>query len=275
VVQEAVDLPDEPHRAQVPLLERLLRQMRWWPRFETDVAIARFTRSAADLVAITALVTVITAALVGILAGTAAVSLIVVLLGPFVLHSVVRRRLRKQRETFGDQLAAHIDELASAMRAGHGLVSALAAVARSATEPSRGEWTRVVSDEQLGKPLDEAMRSMAQRMQSPEIEQVALVASLHHRTGGNMAEVLERVAEGVRERTDLRRELRALTAQARLSRWVVSLLPPGLIGIITVLDRAYMRPLFTTTGGVVMVGISLVLLIIGSLVMRRLTEIKV
>jgi tight adherence protein B len=202
-------------------------------------------------------------------------SLIALPVGPLILRAVVGQRLRRQRELFGEQLAGHIDELASAMRAGHGLAAALAVVAQSATEPSHREWTRVVTDERLGKPLEEAMHSMAERMNSHEIEQVALVASLHSRTGGNMAEVLERVAEGVRERAELRRELKALTAQARLSRWVVTLLPPALIAIFTLLDRAYMRPLFTTSGGIVMLGICAALLVIGSLIMRRLTEIKV
>jgi tight adherence protein B len=183
--------------------------------------------------------------------------------------------LRKQRQLFGDQLAPHLEELASAMRAGHGLVAGLVAMVASAAEPSRAEWGRVLADEQLGMPLDIAMRSLAKRMDCDDVEQVALVATLHSRTGGNMAEVLDRVADGVRERADLRRELRALTSQARLSRWVVTALPPALIGVIELIDPAYMRPLLTTTLGIVMLGIALVLLIAGSMVMRAVTEIKV
>jgi tight adherence protein B len=112
-------------------------------------------------------------------------------------------------------------------------------------------------------------------MASDEIEQVALIASLHNRTGGNMAEVLDRVAEGVRERADLRRELQALTSQARLSRWVVTLIPPAVAGAVMVLDPTYMKPLFTTTTGIIMLAVATTLVIIGSLVMAKMTEIKV
>lgn len=255
-------------------LERWLSRMSWWPRFKEDVEIAGFTRPAAEIVAIDAAGTAGLAVLVGAAVGAPALSLLMVPLGPLTLRSLVRHRMRKQRRLFADQLAPHLEELASTLRAGHGLVSGLAEMVRSAAEPSRGEWGRVLADERFGMALDAAMRGLARRMDCSDVEQVALVASLHHRTGGNMAEVLDRVAEAVRERADLRRELTALTAQARLSRWVVTALPPGLVGVITLIDPHYMRPLFHGVG-IVMLGIALVLVIIGSLVIRALTEIKV
>jgi tight adherence protein B len=112
-------------------------------------------------------------------------------------------------------------------------------------------------------------------MDSDDIGQVALVAELHHRTGGNMAEVLERVADSVRERADLRRELNALTAQARLSRYVVTALPPVVAGAVALLNPKYIQPLFNTTAGVTLVIIACGLLIGASVVMRAITNVKV
>lgn len=272
---EAVEIPDQLSSSRFPALQRFLERMSWWPRFQEHVEIARLSHSAIELVVITAVVTIVFVVLAGAVVGAPAAGLIFLPIGPFVLHFVVLSRARKQQELFGEQLAPHLEELASAMRAGHGLASGLAAMAKSATEPSRGEWGRVVADEQLGRSLDTAMHSMGTRMDCPDVEQVALVAALHGQTGGNMAEVLERVAEGVRERTELRRELKALTAQARLSRWVVSLLPPVLIGIITAIDPSYMKPLFTTRGGIIALVVAGVLLACGSLAMRAVTDIKV
>jgi tight adherence protein B len=256
-------------------LEQILRQMSWWPRFKDNVENAGFTLAASDIVARAAGMTIIVAALIGLVVGSAAVSLLVIPFGLIAVRSLVRYKLAKRRQAFAEQLATHLEELASAMRAGHGLVSGLMAVARSASEPSRTEWTRVLTDEQLGMPLEEAMRALAGRMGSDDVEQVALVASLHHRTGGNMAEVLDRVSEGVRERGELRRELRALTSQARLSRWVVTVLPFALVLIIEIIDPKYMRPLFQTTGGFIVLAFAGVLVTIGSLIMRMFTEIKV
>jgi len=154
-------------------------------------------------------------------------------------------------------------------------VAGISSMAESASEPSHSEWSRVVADEQLGMPLEEAMRPLARRMDSKDIGQVSLVASLHNRTGGNMAEVLERVADSVRERAELRRELQALTAQARLSRYVVTALPLVVAGAIAVINPNYIKPLFNTTAGIVLVFIAGALLITASLVMRAITEIKV
>ena len=145
----------------------------------------------------------------------------------------------------------------------------------AATEPSKGEWARVIADEQLGMPLDAALRSLGARMNCREVEQVALVAALHSQTGGNMAEVLDRIAEGVRERAELRRELNALTGQARLSRWIVTGLPPAIMAIVMVTNPSYLRPLLDTSMGQVMLAIAAVLLISGSLIMKALTRIEV
>ena len=82
-----------------------------------------------------------------------------------------------------------------------------------APEPSRTEFRHVVSDEQLGIPLDESLETVVKRMKSRELEQVALVAALQRESGGNTAEVLDRVSDTIRERAELRRTVRTLTAQ--------------------------------------------------------------
>jgi tight adherence protein B len=273
-VAETREVKSAPTSGALPAIERALQRLSWWPAFQEDVEIARFDRSPTELVAITALVTIAAAALLGIAFGTPLLSLLALAVGPLVLRSIVKHRLTKQRDLFAEQLPTLIQELASAMRAGHSLVSGLTSMARSAPEPSRTEWSRVLADEQLGRPLEEAMEPLIRRMGSNDIRQVALVAALQQRTGGNMAEVLERVADSVRERQELRRELKALTAQARLSRWVVTALPPLVAGAIAVINPGYIEPLFTTSTGVTLLFISAGLLTVASVVMRAITNIK-
>jgi tight adherence protein B len=260
--------------ARYDRVERFLARTGWWPAFKESAEIARLGRSAVELVMIDTAVTVALAALLG-MAGLVPVALLALVLGPLALRSLVRWGVRRQQALFADQLPSHLDEFASALRAGHGLAAGLAASLKSAPEPSRSEWARVVSDEALGTPLDDAMRTLAQRMASDDVEQVALVASLHQRAGGNVAEIIDRVTEGVRERAELRREVRALTAQARMTRWILTVLPFGMIVMISLMSPSYMKPLFTTTGGIVALVIAGVLLMCGSLTLRKLTEIKV
>jgi tight adherence protein B len=116
---------------------------------------------------------------------------------------------------------------------------------------------------------------VARRMASIDLGQVALVSALQRETGGNTAEVLDRVTENVRGRFELRRLVQTLTAQGRMSRWIVSFLPLGLLVLITLVNPEYMQPLYTHTLGRVMLVFAAVMVVAGSLVIRRIVNIKV
>jgi tight adherence protein B len=112
-------------------------------------------------------------------------------------------------------------------------------------------------------------------MESESIEQVAVVAAMHRRTGSSVSEALDRVAEGARERADLQRELRTLTAQGRLARWILTFLPPVILLIMQIISPHYVRPLLHTTAGIVALLIASGMVVLGSLVMKRIVNIEV
>jgi tight adherence protein B len=112
-------------------------------------------------------------------------------------------------------------------------------------------------------------------MNNPDLAQVALVAALQRQTGGSTAEVLERVVETVRERQDLRRQIKTLTAAGRMSRWVVSSLPLVLVIAISLLNPGYLHPLFVHTSGRVLLVFATLLVVGGSFVIKRIVDIKV
>jgi tight adherence protein B len=255
-------------------LQRLLERTSWWDRFELNVEIARLQHGAIELVGLCALATTLLAALALLVSGSPVPAVLFIVLGPLLLNLLVKHLAQKQRDQFAEQLPSLLQEVASSMRGGHALVPALSSMAAAAAQPSHDEWMRVLADEQLGVPLQEALAPMAERMQSEDISQVALVAALQMRTGGNMAEVLERVSDSVRERGELRRELRALTGQARLSRYVVTALPFGVGIFITIVNPSYEKPLYETAVGIAMLIAALILVTIGSIWMRAITEIE-
>jgi tight adherence protein B len=247
-----------------------LEHFQWWPRFREEVDVAAIDRTPADLVMLTVLAALTAAVLLSLLLSAPVIALPVVLTGPMLLWAIVHTRAERQRRLFVDQLPGQLEQVGSAMRAGHSVVAALAALANDAPDPTRRELTRVVTDEQLGVPLDAALRPVARRMACSDIEQLALVATLNQRTGGNMAEVLDLIADGARERADLRRELRALTAQARMSRWIVTALPPAVLGALAVVRPSYLHPLLHTTPGVFALCLATGFVVLGSFVMRIL-----
>src|SRR5205085_6940130 len=203
---------------------------------------------------------------------------LVALLGlaiPFAVRAFIRRKVAKKRQAFAEQLPDNLQVLASALRAGHSFVGALSVVVEDAPEPSRSEFRRVVADEQLGVPLEDALHVVVERMANRELEQVALVGALQRQTGGNTAEVLDRVTDTIRERFELRRTVQTLTAQGRLSRWVVSLLPVFLLIAISFINPGYTHVLYAHTGGRIALGVAFVMIVSGSLVIKKIINIKV
>jgi tight adherence protein B len=252
-----------------------LEHNRWWPPFVLDVEIARSPHTPFYLVKRAAVIGVVVAAFCLLIMGSALLAFVPLLGWPFVLRSLVKRKARKQRELFRDTLPAYLSDLASAIRVGRSFTGALTVVAETADEPTKSELQRSIRDEALGRPLDESLEAVAERMEAPDLDQVALVAALNRRSGSNVAEALDRVAEGARERAELRREVRALTAQAKMSSWVLTSLPGFLLIGVNVISPLYAHPLFHTTIGVVLLGVGAMMVFGGWKVMGKITEIKI
>jgi tight adherence protein B len=253
--------------------ERSFEGSDWWTRFREELDVGRITISPMHIVVWTTAATVIAVYVLALWAGP-----IVALLGlfiPLVVRGMIRRAVARQRNLFASQLPDNLQVLASALRAGHSLVGALSVVVDDSPEPSRTEFRRVIADEQLGVPLEDAIETVAERMKSQDLRQVGLVAALQHETGGNTAEVLDRVADTVRERFELRRLVKTLTAQGRMSRWILTGLPIFLLVLISILNPDYVSPLYTNSAGRVLLIVAAVMVTCGSLVIRRIITIRV
>ena len=252
--------------------ERSLERTRWWSRFKQMLELADIKIPPVQIVAATLILTLFA---MWALSRVAGVLFLVGLGVPFVVRGLINGKIKRKRRLFGDQLPDNLDVLASGLRAGHSLTGALAVVVNNAPEPSRTEFQRVIADEQLGIALADSLEVVVKRMKSRDLEQVALVASVQGETGGNAAEVLDRVTESIRERASLRRLVRTLTAQGRLARWVVSALPVGLLIVVSTLNPDYMKPLFTHTSGRILLVVAALMVTGGSLLIGKIVDIEV
>lgn len=266
-------------RAEVAgmLAERAQRRVeghRWWQDFEHDVELAGFKATAVTIAGWTVLGGVLTSIVVAVVFQSL-LGLFAGLVAPLVTRAVVKRRISKMRSAFAEELPDNLEVLAGALRAGHSLIGAMGVMVDGATEPSKSEFRRVLQDEQLGVPLDDALMVMSRRMDNLDIEQVAIVTRLQREAGGNTAEVLDRVVENIRGRMELRRLVRVLTAQGRIARYILTAIPIVLLFFFLSVNKVWLEPLWLTGPGRFALGTWVVLLIGGWFAIKKIVEIEV
>lgn len=244
----------------------------WWARLERDLEIARIDLTPRQL---TVLALVATVVLFLLLVLFSPVLALLSLLTPLAARAFVRHKLRRVRDDFANQFPLNLQVLASALRAGHSFSGALGVVVENAHEPAKSELRRVLQDDQLGVLPEEAIRRMAERMGSRDVEQVALLAELQRTSGGNSAEVLDIVVETIRERTDLRRLMRTLTAQGRMARWILTALPVFVAAFLFLFHPDMMRAFFGSGIGQAFLLVAVLLVVAGSVLIQRIVEIDV
>jgi tight adherence protein B len=259
------------------LLVRVARPfegMRRWPEFEESLDVARIAMPASQVAGGTVITTLLGTMLIGMVTGSTLFAALGLLI-PVAIRRLVLFKLQRERKHFADQLADNLQVISSALRAGYSLVGAMSVAVEDAPEPTKREFGRVVADEKLGVPLDQGLSVVSRRMKNRDLEQLMLVASLQRETGGNTAEVLDRVADTVRERADLRRMVRTLTAQGRISRWIVTALPVFLALAILAINPGYLDPLFKTAAGHAMIVLAVLFLVAGSGAIKKIVTIEV
>jgi tight adherence protein B len=254
--------------------ESSVSSWRWWQAFKEDVELADIQMPAGRIALWTAVLGLVLGLLFVLITGSG-LAIVFGAVAALIARMYVKIKLRRKRAAFAEQLPDNLEVLASALRAGHSLVGAMSVVVDDAPEPSRTEFRRVIADEQLGVPLDDALGRTVQRMENKDLDQVALVASLQRDTGGNSAEVLDQVVENIRNRMELRRLIKTLTAQGRMARWIVSLLPVALFFAIWGLNPTYIRPLWAEMPGQAFLFMGIIMVSAGSLVIKKIIDIKV
>jgi tight adherence protein B len=276
-VAQFIEPPDEQETTLTGRIaagaERSISNASAWEGLAGALDIAGIRYTAGEVVIGTALAAVSLAFLLASLAGPVGLLPLVVI--PLGVWMFIRHRIRRERRLFGDQLADHLAVVGGSLRVGHSLTGALASALDEAPEPARREFARAVTDERLGMPLEDALEGVSDRMDNREIEHISLLAKLQREAGADAGEMVDQVVATVRERQELRRIVRTLTAQGRFSQMVLTLLPVGSLLFLTVAAGDYVDPLYTTSGGHIVLGVAAVLLICGALVIRKIVSFKV
>lgn len=212
-------------------------------------------------------------AVVGAMLGGWFVALIVagLTVGGFVV--AVNRKATKRHKQFDQQLPNALALIAGGLRAGHSLPQAIDALVQEAESPTCDEFRRALFESQLGHTLPTALRAVAARVRSEDFDWVVQAIDIQREVGGDLAEVLDNVTRTIRDRTQVRRQIDALTAEGRISGVVLFSLPIGVFLMLSIANPDYISNMFSTFAGVFMLMIGGVLMVAGGLWLRRIVRL--
>lgn len=244
-----------------------------WRRYAELVELSGVGLTPVALALWTALGTIALAAYLGLAVGQPLL-MILALAVPIAVRVFVKSRLNARRRAFDDQLPDNLQVLASALRAGYSFSAGMASMAEDAPEPSRSELRRASADEQLGVDVADALRAVGERMESPEIDYVGIVAKMQREAGGNTAEVLDQVIETVRARQQLKRMVRTLTAQGRMGGAIISASPIVVCIGMALQNPGYFDPMLDSPIGVLLLIAGVIMLACGWLIIRKIVDVE-
>ncbi|MEO8626330.1 MAG: type II secretion system F family protein [Candidatus Limnocylindrales bacterium] len=194
----------------------------------------------------------------------------------------LNRRKGKRLKAFNGALADTIMLLANALRAGSSFLQALEMIVRETRPPMSTEFARVIREVNLGLPLDEALGNLQRRVRSDDLDLMTTAIAIHHTVGGNLAEILDMIAYTIRERVRIKGEIRTLTAQQRMSGYVVGFLPVVLVIVMSVIAPTFMAPmlqkppaLLGLPAGMFILAGGGFMMFIGFILIRRIVDIEV
>jgi len=209
----------------------------------------------------------------GLLLGNIFVAFLLAALVPVGTRLGLAMRIKRRQDTFADQLDDSLQLMAGSLRAGHSLLQSLASVARESDQPTSEEFSRVINEVRVGRDLGEVLDEAGARMGSQDFVWVSQAIAINREVGGNLADVLDGVGNTIRERNTVRRQVKALAAEGKLSAYVLMALPVGIIGILALITPTYIAAFTSGLLGYAMIAAGVVLLVIGGLWLRKTVRV--
>jgi tight adherence protein B len=193
----------------------------------------------------------------------------------FISGFVLRFLQARRKKAFDKQLGDTIILLSNALKAGYSFAQAVSTVSKSANPPIADEFSRATREMALGISVDDALNHMVKRNVSEDFDLIVTAVQIHRVVGGNLAEILDTIAHTIRERVRIKGEISSLTAQARASGWIITVLPIALAAMLCVISPDYFTPMFHQTMGIVMLAIGGFSMAVGFALIQKIVKIEV
>jgi len=261
--------------SDVPLLNKLLSRVNFAVRIDRRLRQADLKIRVGTFVLLS-----LTLFAAGVAAGSIlhwpAVLALLVGLALFSIPNIyvnVKRRLRVKR--FMNHFPDALEMFARSLRAGHSFTGAIQLVAQEMPNPVGPEFRKVFEEQNLGIPLRQALIGMTERVDTLDVRFFVTAILVQRDTGGNLAEIIDKISYVIRERFRVQGQLKIFTAQARMSGFVLALLPIGVAVLIGILNPEYLKPLWIERTGRIMVAVAVILQVLGMLAIRKIIRIKI
>ncbi|MGF1668329.1 MAG: type II secretion system F family protein [Acidimicrobiia bacterium] len=211
----------------------------------------------------------------GVLTASPLTALMVFTVATLLVFGTINYLGSREKKRFENQLPDTLTLLSTSLRAGYSLLQAIEAVAQEAPDPTAREFGRAIAEARLGRQVTDALGGITTRTQSKDFEWAVMAIDIQREVGGNLAEVLQTVADTMMARNRLRGEIMALTAEGRISAIVLGGLPFAIGGFLFASNPDYLRPLFESPSGLIAIGVGLTLMAMGMLWLRKIVNIEV
>lgn len=198
-----------------------------------------------------------------------------ILAGFFLPRVYLSSRKNKRLKEFNNFLSDALNLMVNSLRAGYSTMQAMEVISDEMPAPISEEFGRVVLELQLGVSFDDAMTNLLRRMPSADMDLVITAMSVQREVGGNLAEVLDSISFTIRERVRIKGEIKTMTTQGRMTGYVITALPFGIVGLVYMMNPEFMGTLFSEPCGWVMVGVSLLLIGLGYFLINKIVSIEV
>lgn len=261
--------------SEITALNRLMREIDWFARVDLFVQQAGVTLNVANLLTISFALGFFSFLVTVVVVGSFLLALLAGALAGLIPAAVLTYKRKKRFQRFTEQFPEAMDVLARAVRAGYAFTSALQLIADELPDPVSREFRITYDQQNLGLPLREALGNMLVRLPLTDVRIFVSTLQIQRESGGNLAEVLDNLSKVIRERFKLFRQVRILTAEGRLSMYILTALPPVAALLFTLISPGYIMPLFDEPLGLMMISAAIVLQIVGFLVIKKIVTLKV
>jgi tight adherence protein B len=254
--------------------ERVLGRLRQWSMLRRALERADMPLRPAEFAWISLGSGMLFALIVGAITGTPMIAGLGFLGGLFIPYAIVWIKAKRRLMAFENQLPDLLLTIAASLKAGHSFRQGIQTIVEEGQEPAANEFKRVLTDTQLGRSMEDSLIDMADRVGSKNFDFVITAVTIQRQVGGSLAGLFDMVADTVRQRQQFARRIKSLTAMGRMSAYVLIGLPFFMVAAMSLLNSSYMAPLFHTSQGHMLIAIALVMMLFGSLILKKIVSFR-